>query len=149
MTGYGHQLPLGADAERVRCAPISGPYLKWWRRPSRARERTGLRGSALRAKPYGEKGAWRRERDDADAQIAVRIGASGHPLNDEGINTLSRVTIEAMTICKIVMIQDRNDYPARCIHRREFRDWTDAPSSDVHFETVSIGQGRDLSSGHA
>ena len=24
----GHQLPLGADAERFRYAPISGPYLK-------------------------------------------------------------------------------------------------------------------------
>jgi len=28
MTASGHQLPLGADAERVRYAPISGPYLK-------------------------------------------------------------------------------------------------------------------------
>jgi len=27
-TGMGHQLPLGANAERVRYDPISGPYLK-------------------------------------------------------------------------------------------------------------------------
>jgi len=24
----GHQLPLGAGAEYVRCAPLNGPYLK-------------------------------------------------------------------------------------------------------------------------
>jgi hypothetical protein len=28
MSPVGHQLPLGAAAERVRYAPISGPYLK-------------------------------------------------------------------------------------------------------------------------
>ncbi len=104
-------------------------------------ERTRLRGSARRAKPYREKGAWRRERDDAEAQIAVRIGASGHPLNDEGINTFSLVTIEAMTICKIVMISQHVAFIVEIfvigLMRRHL---------DVHFETVSIGEGRDLSS---
>jgi len=28
MTGWGHQLSLGARAELVRYAPISEPYLK-------------------------------------------------------------------------------------------------------------------------
>jgi hypothetical protein len=28
MSQMGHQLPLGANAERVRCDPISGPCLK-------------------------------------------------------------------------------------------------------------------------
>ena len=38
-SGSGHQLPLGANAERVRYAPISGPYLRRQTRPSRANSR--------------------------------------------------------------------------------------------------------------
>ena len=62
-------------------------------------------------------------------------------MNDEGINTFSLVTIEAMTICKIVMISQHVAFIVENfvigLMRRHL---------DVHFETVSIGEGRDLSS---